>query len=325
MSSYKHFTAEERQKIQESLNKGKRNSEIARELNRNRSSVGREIRRNRNKDGSYNWWRATTLYIVRRKKSVRKLRVKCVKLRAFAIEGLGKRWSPEIITQRYKKENPGEPLSHSTIYRAVKNKELPDITAKTHLRRGGKRKNAHTQAIKPTHTIHDRPSEAESRERIGDLEGDTVSGAIGKGCLVTLVDRRSRMLYAAKSHSRDSHRIEEAFKTSLDGVNVNKRTTFVSITLDNGSEFSRFPEIEKNHGTTVYFADPHSPWQRGSNENINGLLRFFVPKGTNFHDVSDDEVNSVISLINNRPRKCLDWLSPIGFLNMLNFCESCCT
>jgi IS30 family transposase len=315
MSSYKHFTAEERQKLQENLNKGKKFSEIARELKRNRSSVLREYNRNRNKDGSYNWWRATILYMLRRRNSVRKLRLKCVKARKFVIDGFEKRWSPEIITQRYKKENPGEKLSHSTIYRAVKNKELPDVTPKTHLRRRGKRKNAHnSQSIKPIHTIRDRPPQVETRERLGDIEGDTVYGAVGKGCLVTCVDRRSRMLYAARSKSRDSNLIVDAFGKALGNTNVE------SITLDNGSEFSKFADIENNHHTTVYFADPHSPWQRGANENINGLIRFFFPKGTNFLDVSDDDVDHVISLINNRPRKCLDWLSPFEFLNVLNFC-----
>jgi len=315
MLPYKHFTAIERQKIQEMINKGKNFSEIARELGRNRSSVTREYHRNKNKDGSYHWWRATILYMKRRGRSVRKLRVKCVKVRKFVAEGLEKRWSPEIIVARYKKENPGEKLSHSTIYRAIKSKEFPEYTPKTHLRRQGKRKNKHnSQTIKPVHTIHDRPPEVETRERIGDLEGDTVYGGIGKGCVVTLVDRYSRMLYAAKSHSRDSQLIEDAFKNALGDTPVK------TITLDNGSEFSRFAEIEKNHHTTVYFADPHSPWQRGSNENINGLLRFFFPKGTDFLNVSDDDFLNVISLINNRPRKCLDWLSPFEFLNVLNSC-----
>jgi IS30 family transposase len=230
-------------------------------------------------------------------------------------DGLNKYWSPEIIKQRYKKENPDEKLSHSTIYQAIKRNEFPDITPKTHLRRRNKQKPTHhKQAIKPVHTIHDRPPCVETRERIGDLEGDTVYGAIGKGCLVTNVDRRSRMLYAARSKSRDSNLIVDAFAKALGDTKVE------SITLDNGSEFAKFADIEKNHDTTVYFADPHSPWQRGSNENINGLIRFFFPKGTNFLDVSDDEVDEVISLINNRPRKCLDWLSPIEFLNVLNFC-----
>jgi IS30 family transposase len=304
---------EERTKIQESLNKGKKASAIAKEIGRNRSSVSREIKRNRNKAGIYHPWRATILYIVRRKKSVRKPRLGCVKLFGFVIEGFRKSWSPEIITARYKRENPGEKLSHSTLYRAVKAKKLPDITPKTHFRRRGKRKNARGYSINPVHTIHDRPPEVETRERLGDLEGDTMYGAIGKGCLVTLVDRRSRMLYAAKSKSRDSLLIETAFKVSLDGVEVN------TITLDNGSEFSRFAEIEKNHDCTVYFADPHSPWQRGSNENLNGLLRFFFPKGTNFLELSDDDILSVVSIINNRPRKCLDWLSPIEFLTVVNY------
>jgi len=320
MSSYKHFTAKERQILQEKLNEGKNFSEIARKLSKNRSSVIREYKRNRNKDGTYNYWRATVLYIIRRRNSVRKLRLKCEKLRKFVIKSMEKYWSPEIITQRYKRENPGERLSHNTIYRAIKTKKLPDITPKTHLRRHGKRKNAHnSQTIKPIHTIHERPVEVENRVRIGDLEGDTIYGGIAKGCLVTLVDRKSRMLYAAKSDSRNSHSIEEAFKTSLDGVDTK------SITLDNGSEFSRFIEIEKNHDCTIYFADPHSPWQRGSNENINGLLRFFFPKGTNFHKVSVDDVNFVLSLVNNRPRKCLDWLSPVEFVRLLNNYESCCT
>jgi IS30 family transposase len=312
MSSYKHFTIEERTKIQESLNKGKKQIEIAKELGRNRSSVSREIKRNSNKDGSYNYWRATVLYICRRKLCVRKLRLKCVKVRTFVSEGLSKYWSPEIITARYKKENPGEKLSHSTLYRAIKNKELPEVTPKTHLRRRGKRKNAHnSQTIKPLHTIHDRPSVVEIRERTGDLEGDTVYGGIAKGCLVTLVDRCSRMLYASRSASRDSNLIVEAFGKALGETKVE------SITLDNGSEFAKFAEIQKNHHTTVYFADPHSPWQRGSNENINGLIRFFFPKGTNFLDVSHDELDIIVSLINNRPRKCLDWLSPLEFLNVV--------
>jgi IS30 family transposase len=319
MLPYKHFTAEERQKIQEDLNKGKKISAIAKEINRNRSSVSREVRRNRNKKGKYNWWGATIKYMLRRRASKRKLRLKCVKLREYVTGKLNKRWSPEIITQRYKKENPGEKLSHNTIYRAIKDKEFPDVTAKTHLRRHGKRKNAHnSQTIKPTHTIHDRAPEVETRERIGDLEGDTVYGGIGKGCIVTLVDRCSRYLYASRAQSRDSTVIVSSFKKVLGDTAVK------SITLDNGSEFSRFADIEKNHDTTVYFADPHSPWQRGSNENINGLIRFFFPKGTNFHMVSDDELNYVISLINNRPRKCLDWLSPVEFLSVLNNCEFCC-
>jgi len=125
----------ERQSLQEKLKEEKKLSRIAKALGRNRSSVTREYNRNRNKDGSYNWWRATILYMKRREKSVRKLQLKSAKVREFVEVGLKKYWSPQIITERYKKENPGEKLSHSTIYRAVRNKEFSDITPKTHLRR----------------------------------------------------------------------------------------------------------------------------------------------------------------------------------------------
>lgn len=91
-----------------------------------------------------------------------------------------------------------------------------------------------------------------------------------------------------------------------------------SITLDNGSEFANFRHIEKALKTTIYFTDTHSPWQRGTNENINGLIRFFFPKGTDFKNVTLEKLNDVLALINNRPRKCLGWLSPVEFLN-------CCT
>ncbi|MDD6645421.1 MAG: IS30 family transposase, partial [Oscillospiraceae bacterium] len=93
-----------------------------------------------------------------------------------------------------------------------------------------------------------------------------------------------------------------------------------SITLDNGSEFAAFEKIEKDLQTTIYFADPHSPWQRGLNENTNDMLRFFFPKGTNFHNVTDEELQTVVDLINNRPRKTLDFFSPIEVLY-----KKCCT
>jgi IS30 family transposase len=131
---------------------------------------------------------------------------------------------------------------------------------------------------------------------------------------LTNVDRTSRFLYAALSKTRKKEDILNAFDKSLADVTVE------SITLDNGSEFADFLQIEKNLNTTVYFCDPHSPWQRGSNENINDLLRFFFPKSTDFLTVSDDELNWAVSLINNRPRKCLGWLSPIEFIS-----ARCCT
>jgi len=231
------------------------------------------------------------------------------------IERLNDFWSPEAIVARWKEKHSGERLSHSTIYASIGKKRLGVIAAKTHLRRRGKRKVVYRgQTIKPERTINERPEAIEQRLRIGDVEGDTISGAIGKGCVVTMVDRKHRMLYAELSRSRDSELIKQAVMKILAGKKI------LSLTLDNGSEFAKFKEIESESKTKIYFTNPHSPWERGTNENTNGLLRFFFPKGTNFHNVTDEQLQQAVTLINNRPRKCLGWLSPVEFIS-----SKCCT
>jgi IS30 family transposase len=311
MKSYHHFTLEERECLSEKIKQGKGVRQIAREMDRSPSTISREIKRNWSKKRDrYHPIRATCLYIHRRKSCVRQPRLADEKALKFVLDGLDQYWSPEIISARWRMLHPDNPLSISTLYRSIKCGLLPNYTPKTHLRRRGKRrKKGKTQTIQPIHKIHDRPKEVELRIRLGDLEGDTLYGGIAKGCIVTLVDRTSRLLYSARSETRERGTIKAAFKKAL-GEEKPK-----SITLDNGSEFADFKQIEKNHETTIYFADPHSPWQRGANENINGLLRFFFPKGTNFHNVSDEELERTVALINNRPRKCLGWLSPIEFIS----------
>ena len=119
-----------------------------------------------------------------------------------------------------------------------------------------------------------------------------------------MVDRKSRYLLAGKLDSRNAQLTENVI------VNLLKSVPVKSISLDNGSEFSRFKEIEKRLKVPIYFAEPHKPWQRGTNENTNDIIRFFFPKGCNFQQVSDDEIQNVVELINTRPRKCLNWKTP---------------
>jgi len=316
MRSYQHFTLTERENLAQMYAEGKSQKEIAKELGRNKSSVSRELTRNKNKNGTYHPWRATILYICRRKQSVRRNRLERGEIRVFVEENLDKFWPPEAIAARWNQSHEEDKLSHSTIYRALRKRLISArFTAKTHLRCRGKRKNSHnSKTIHPEHTIHDRPAIIEERVRLGDLEGDTLYGGVGKGCAVTLVDRVSRVLYASLADSRETDVINAAFKRAIGQTSVN------SITLDNGSEFAGFHDIQATHRTTVYFADPHSPWQRGTNENTNGILRFFFPKGTNFKAVSEEDFQKVVKLINGRPRKCLDWLSPVEFLF-----NKCCT
>jgi IS30 family transposase len=283
-------------------------TEIGRRLGRNKSSVSRELKRNGNRDGSYHPWRGTSLYKYRRKASVRKPRLYDPKVLSYVRKHLGKDFMrpPEAITERLKMEHPGAKLSWNTLYRAIKRGVLKkEFLAKIYLRRGGKPpKRGNTAAITPEHKIGDRPECIKNRERPGDLEGDTVYGGIGMGVLVTLADRMTMLLYTAKADSRDSRLIADAIKSAIGDAEVN------SFTFDNGSEFARHRDIAARHNATVYFADPHAPWQRGSNGNINGLLRRFFPKGTDFRKVTKEELRRVIDLINNRPRKRLEWKSP---------------
>ena len=168
--------------------------------------------------------------------------------------------------------------------------------------------------------IHDRPMDINNRTRLGDFEGDTIYGSVGKGYLVTAIDRCSRLLVAAKCEDKTISVINNAFSTAFS--KVSELIQPITLTLDNGSEFNGFKEIERENHLKVYFADPHSPWQRGSNENINGLIRFFFPRGTDFRKLPQEQLDSVVSLINNRPRKCLGYLSHIEFIkkykNMLH-------
>lgn len=317
MQFYKHFTLEERDSLRIKLSEEKSLRKIAKEMGRNVSSISRELRRNRNRDGTYNAWRGCVLYIIRRKRCKRKNRLGTdMELNQWVKECLDKYWSPEIITARWKRNHPDAKLSYSTIYRSLKGNGITGYKARTHLRRHGKRKydkNANTNSIQPEHLIREWDEKTRSRAEFGHWEGDTIYGAIGKGLLVTCVDRKSRYLAVSLLKSRECVLTKEAIVNALKGQKV------LSLSLDNGSEFAAFKQIEKELNTTVYFADPHSPWQRGSNENINGLLRFFFPKGTNFLGVTQEELDHVLTLINNRPRKCLGWLSPIEFLS------KCCT
>ena len=317
MQSYKHFTTEERACLAEYVRSGKRPSEIRRLLNRNRSSVLRELSRSSCRDGCYNPMEATNRYRRRRKKSMRKPRLyPGIELFAFVCEKLEATWSPEEIVLEWKRLHLGERLSPWTLYRAVHKGFLPGIAPRTHLRRRGKQKygvRSKFNAIQPERTIHDRPEIVERRGRIGDWEGDTLCGGKGKGSLVTCVDRKSRYLTASLLSDHQAQRVTQAMSLALKNLPVQ------SLTLDNGAEFADFRNMEAQLGAPVYFADPRSPWQRGTNENMNGRLRFFFPRCSDFRSITQHQLDEVIDRINSRPRKCLGGLSPKQYF------ADCCT
>ncbi len=315
--SYTHFTLSERKYLQELLEEGKNQAEISRILGRSRSSVSREIKRNASKyrphKGSnnryrYHAWRAQNLYTIRRRQNRRTAIKPGSDVWNYIVEHLNLYWSPEEIANRWAKDHPGQRKPCvSTIYRYIKLRLFPAIKAKTHLRRRGKRtqtRNANYNTIQPDRIIPEWPEVIRERLRIGDWEGDTVYGGVGKGLLVTLVDRKSRYLRMGLLSNRNAEETRRVIEKLLAGFPVN------SVSLDNGSEFSEFHELERSLHTLVYFAEPHKPWQRGTNENTNDLVRFFYKKGFDFRTVTDEDVQLVENLINHRPRKCLNWKTP---------------
>ena len=319
--SYTHFTLEERKYLQQLLSEGYSFRKIAGILERSPSTISREVNRNKAKykphrkpDNKYwyNHWHAYKCYIRRRREQVRAALHPETKEWDYIVGGLQQYWSPETICGRWHEEFPErKPLSVSTIYRYIKLGKFQGITVKQHLRRRGKfmlPRNACYNSIQPDRIIPEWPDEIRNRIRIGDWEGDTVYGGVGKGLLVSLVDRKSRYLrigFLAKRSATDTRLV---IKKLLHGLPVK------SVSLDNGSEFSEFRKLEEQLHTLVYFAEPHKPWQRGTNENTNDIIRFFFPKGFDFRAITDRDIQIVEDLINNRPRKCLGWKTPAEVL-----------
>ena len=304
--SYKHITLEERICLEELRRKGKSIREIAQILGRAASTISRELKRNSCKKGYVPWY-AYCQSKHRARKVRRKMLYSEPEKLFYVIEKLQEAWTPEQIAGRWNQERPDNRLSCSTIYRYINNKLLPGISKKVHLRRHGKKKihrNSEYNTIHPDRRIPEWPEEIVKRMRIGDWEGDTLNGGKGKGGIVTLVDRKTGYLCAHLVYSRDAKETRNALVSALKDMPVK------SISLDNGSEFADFKELEKQLDAPVYFAEPHKPWQRGCNENANGLLRFFFPKGCDFRQVSPSLLQYIVDLINNRPRKRFNWRSP---------------
>lgn len=232
-------------------------------------------------------------------------------LATFIIEKIKTSWSPEQIAGRWKVEH-WEPLSHQTIYDFVRN--YPGKIAKIYLRRKEKpyrnrkqEKKDEKYQLKDRRIIDDRPKEIEERKEIGHWEGDTIIGKDHQGAIVTNVERKSGCLIAWLVPKKTGEAILETTKELFEDLPEEFR---LSITYDNGREFALHKDIEKECGLTVYFAHAYSPWERGTNENTNGLLREFIPKWTDFTTVTKKKLQYYVDLINNRPRKRLWFKTP---------------
>jgi IS30 family transposase len=302
-----HLTPEERDRIAQLQYQGADQNEIARAVGRSPSTISRELRRNRT-GGEYLAAQAQRAAEQRREERplVRKMDVP--EINEAVRRGLAREWSPDQIAGRMQQQASEHCVSAQTIYTWIKQDEDREHW-ESMLRRRGKRpyrrKNAATTG--DAARIDQRPEVIEERLRLGDFEGDTVLGPAGTGGLATLVDRKARFTIVVKVQSKDADHVHEKIKQRM---KVLDNTRCKSITFDNGTEFARCYRLEKHLGMELYFADPGCPYQRGTNENTNGLIRQYFPKGTDFRDISHSEVARVQTLLNNRPRACLGYRTP---------------
>lgn len=329
MSHYKHLTLSEREKLMYFLAKSYSMRRIAKELGRSASTISRKLKRNTSK-GEYLPVKAEARYRKRRKKCRREKLLTNIGLYALVWDKfLNHQWSPEQIAGRLKLENYPYQISYRTIYRAihsgmfdVSRKREPDgvHTAKRKLRHKGKPRRGKDYVEKRgqltiLHTILERPEAAETRSRLGDWEADTVLGGKKGPCLLTLVDRKSRLLICRKLSRRSSRELAEAAIQALQDHPLE------TITPDRGTEFRYHERVTEGlGGVQFYFSLPHHPWQRGTNENTNGLLREYFPKGQDLTDVTQEAVQRVEDELNHRPRKILGYKTPaeIHFLILLH-------
>jgi len=311
----------DRQTIAISLEQGLSMRAIGRVLNRSASTISREIACN--SGGTSYSCRYAQQRCVRRRRYVRqppKL-VGGNPLFESITELLRQRWSPQKIAAHLVKLHPidaAQRASHETIYNVIYaqprgelRKELVACLRLARAKRWPRSKGEDRRGqMANLLSIHVRPPEIEDRQFPGHWEGDLIKGELNQSAVGTLVERNTRLLILVKlphPHPATAAHVLQAFTDKLNAVAQPMRKT---LTYDRGTEMAYHQQLSANTGIAVYFCDPHSPWQRGTNENTNGLVRQFLPKGTDLSIYSQDQLDAIADLMNGRPRKTLDWCTP---------------
>lgn len=313
--NYYHLTIYERTSIYIFKQNGMSIRDIARALDRNPSTISRELRRNKYKNNSlYQPTSAQNKYIKRRVNCHRKKITDEIIISSIKSK-IEKHFSPEQIYGRSKLDNHYSP-STSTIYRMIHDKRIKDITMEKLRRKGHFKRPKETRGkfnVDSSRTIKKRPKDVYKRIKLGNWEGDTVeSGRYdhnrkSKVCFVTLAERKSRFYIAIKVETRESKYVTPAIINALKDY---PQSLLKTITFDRGKEFSGYKIIEKALKVKTYFCDPYCAWQKGTNENTNGLLREYYPKGMDLSEVDEEDLKETIKEMNNRPRKCIGFKTP---------------
>lgn len=319
MNHYYHLTINDRESLLFLIAKGFSIRKIASALNRSPSTIFRELRRNSRKN-EYSPSLAMSLYRKRRKKCHKRQILDNPELyNKVKHLFLEEQWSPEQISNRLRLEKYPLRISYNTIYRAIYARKF-DGKRLSYGNRGCIRKLRHRGKtrhkkgeketrgkIRISNGLEKRPKSALERKEIGHIEADTIIGKAGGACVVTMVDLRSRYLLGGRAKKRDSDSVKGVILEVLNRLPSWKKKT---ITPDRGKEFACHEEITKETGIEFYFPRPHSPWERGTNENTNGLLREYIPKSTDIDRMTENEIATIFDKLNKRPRKCLGWRSP---------------
>jgi len=307
--SYTHLSLEERHYIEIERKKGTSMNKITAALERSQSTLSRELSRNSGQRG-YRHQQANAFSVARHLAKAKHIKL-TDKLKRLLRDYIEIDWSPEQIVKFLKQANVIE-LHHETIYQYILADKQAGGQLYTHLRHQNKtyRKRygaAHNRHAIPNRVdIDKRPVEANNRERVGDWEGDTIIGKNHKGAIVTLDDRKTKLRLAAPLPGKTTQAVVDAMIFLLDPIKKYVKT----MTFDNGKEFTQHKNIAEALECDTYFAKPYHSWERGQNENANGLLRQYFPKSMELLDVSLESVLDAVDKLNSRHRKCLGFKTP---------------
>ncbi len=314
---YGHLSIYERERIAQLRNEGIVLSEIARQLGRDKGTISRELKRNGTLlYKSYTPCRAQNRSEERRRAASRRERLRDETIRQYVHEKLFSGWAPEQISGRLPLDHRGLSISPEAIYQYVydaKTQDRQELIAC--LRRSHKKRKQRTVGRKQKKTkipnrvsIEDRPQSVEGRRTYGHWEGDSMISRKSTAALNSLTERKCKITLLTRMKRKGAKETSDAVIKRLGALPQKFRRT---LTFDNGTENAGHETITEEIGVKCYFAHPYASWERGTNENANGLVRWYFPKGTDFAKITDAQIALVESLLNNRPRKCLGFRTPI--------------